>query len=91
MFLGADLLPLLTLAATSGENPEGSMFLGEDLLPWLTLAIGGGLAIGTIAALVKPREEAREGELERPPLARSLIQITIGLLVSIWAVASLLG
>lgn len=67
------------------------MFLGEDLLPFLTLAIGGGLAVGTIAALVKPRDEHREGELERPPLARSLVQIAIGLTVSVWAIASLLG
>lgn len=67
------------------------MFLGEDLLPFLTLAVGGGLAVGTIAALVRPRTEVREGELERPPLGRSLIQIAIGLTVSIWALASLLG
>jgi hypothetical protein len=67
------------------------MFLGEDLLPLLTLAIGGGLAVGTIAALIKPREEQREGELEKPPLARSLVQIAIGTTVSIWAIASLLG
>ncbi len=67
------------------------MFLGEDLLPLLTLAIGGGLAVGTIAALIRPREEQRDGELERPPLGRSLVQITIGVLVSIWAIASLLG
>lgn len=67
------------------------MFLGENLLPLLTLAVGGGLAVGTIAAIVRPRDEVRDGELERPPLGRSLIQIAIGLTVSIWAVASLLG
>ncbi|MEM7274368.1 MAG: hypothetical protein AAF547_14890 [Actinomycetota bacterium] len=67
------------------------MFLGENLLPLLTLAIGGGLAVGTLAAMVRPRTEIREGELERPPLGRSLIQIGIGLTVSIWALASLLG
>ncbi len=67
------------------------MFLGENLLPLLTLAVGGGLAVGTIAAIVRPRDEVRDGELERPPLGRSLIQITIGVVVSIWAIASLLG
>ena len=67
------------------------MFLGENLLPLLTLAIGGALAVGTIAAMVKPRAEVREGELERPPLGRSIIQIAIGLIVSVWAIASLLG
>jgi len=67
------------------------MFLGEDLLPYLTLAIGGALAAGTIAAFVKPREDVREGELERPPIARSVIQVVIGVSVSIWAIASLLN
>lgn len=67
------------------------MFLGEDLLPYLTLAIGGALAVGTIAAFVKPRGEVRDGELERPPVARSVIQVVIGVGVSIWAIASLLS
>lgn len=67
------------------------MFLGENLLPLLTLAVGGGLAVGTLAALLRPRDEQREGELERPPLGRSIIQIAIGTVVSIWAIASLLG
>ncbi len=67
------------------------LFLGEDLLPMLTLAIGGALAIGTITALARPRTDVPEGELARPPLVRSLIQIAIGTTVSIWAIASLLG
>jgi hypothetical protein len=67
------------------------MFLGEDLLPFLTLAVGGGLAVGTLAAMLRPRTEVRDGELERPPLIRSLIQIAIGTTVSIWAIASLVG
>jgi hypothetical protein len=66
--------------------------LGDDLLPLLTLAIGGALALGTLAALARPRTaEIPEGELARPPLGRSLIQIAIGATVSIWAIASLLG
>ena len=67
------------------------MFLGENLLPLLTLAVGGGLAVGTLAALIRPRAEVRDGELEKPPLGRSLIQIAIGATVSVWALASLLG
>lgn len=67
------------------------MFLGEDLLPLLTLAIGGALAVGTIAAFVRPKKEVEEGELSRPPLVRSIIQVAIGILASIWAVASLLS
>ncbi len=67
------------------------MFLGENLLPLLTLAIGGALAVGTLAAMIRPRTEVRDGELERPPLGRSILQIAIGTIVSIWAIASLLG
>lgn len=67
------------------------MFLGENLLPLLTLAIGGALAVGTLAAFVRPRTDVRDGELERPPIGRSVIQVAIGVTVSIWAIASLLG
>ena len=67
------------------------MFLGENLLPLLTLAIGGALAVGTLAAMIRPRTEVRDGELERPPLGRSILQIAIGTIVSIWVIASLLG
>lgn len=67
------------------------MFPVNDLLPLLTLALGAALALGTGAALVKPRADAADGELERPPLGRSLIQIVIGLVASIWAIATLLS
>ena len=67
------------------------MFLGEDLLPLLTLAIGGALAIGTLTAFIRPRTDIGDGELERPPVGRSAIQVAIGLISSIWAIATLLG
>ena len=65
------------------------MFLGEDLLPLLVLAFGAALAIGTTAALVRPNAMPGEDELERPPLARSLLMIAVGTLAAIWAVVSL--
>lgn len=55
------------------------------------LAVGGALTLGTVAALINPKEEVGEDELERPPLGRSLIQIAIGLIVVIWAAVSLLN
>lgn len=67
------------------------MFLGEDLLPWMTLALGGALAVGTLLALVRPPDDPEEGDLERPPLARSLVMITIGGLAALWGIASLLA
>lgn len=65
------------------------MFLGEDLLPWLTLALGGALAVGTLLALVRPPDELDSGDLDRPPLARSLVMIALGTLAAVWGVASL--
>ncbi len=63
----------------------------EQLLPMLTLAVGGALAVGTVLALVRPREEHVDGELENPPLVRSLLQIAIGVFASIWALVTLFG
>jgi hypothetical protein len=71
--------------------PEGDdVFLGEDLLPWLTLALGGALAVGTLLALVRPPVDPRDGDLHRPPLARSVIMIVIGTIAALWGLASLL-
>ena len=68
------------------------MFLGQDLLAYLVLALGGAMAVGSIAALVRPPEQARrEGDLERAPLGRSLVYAVIGLLAAIWAIASLVA
>jgi hypothetical protein len=67
------------------------MFLGEDILAWLLLAIGGALAVGTILALVRPQRDPGDGDLERPPLARSVVMIVIGAVAAIWGLASLIG
>jgi hypothetical protein len=67
------------------------MFLGEDLLAWLVLAIGGALAVGTTLALVRPRPGGDEGELVRPPLARSLAMIALGTIAALWGLASLVS
>jgi hypothetical protein len=66
------------------------MFLGEDLLAYLVLAIGGALAVGNIFALARPPEEAEEGDLERAPVARSLVMVAIGTLAALWAAGSLI-
>lgn len=65
------------------------MFPVEDLLPLLVLALGGAMLLGPFLALVRPRQEVKEGELERPPLGRSLAFMAVGLVAAVWAVASL--
>jgi len=67
------------------------MFLGEDLLAWLVLAIGGALAVGTVLALVRPPKEHESGDLNRPPMARSIVMIALGTIAALWGLASLLS
>jgi len=70
---------------------DNTAFLGEDLLAWLVLALGGAMAVGSVLAIVRPPPEARQGDLARAPLARSLVMAAVGILAAVWAVASLLA
>lgn len=66
--------------------------LGEDLLPLLVLALGGAMAVGNLVALVRPPERPRDdGDLARAPVGRSLLFVAIGVVASVWALASLVG
>ncbi len=65
------------------------MFLGDQLMQYIVLALGGAMVLGTGLALVKPRPEIKDGELDRPPLGRSLAFMAIGLLAAVWALATL--
>ncbi len=68
------------------------MFLGEDLLAWIVLALGGALFAGNLLAVVRPPAGPRaEGELERAPVARSLVYAGIGLVAALWALGSLVA
>ncbi|MGI9624106.1 MAG: hypothetical protein ACR2PK_14825 [Acidimicrobiales bacterium] len=63
--------------------------LGDNLVVLMVLALGGALAVGNLMALIRPRDDPGEDELERPPLGRSIVMITIGLVAAIWALVSL--
>ena len=67
------------------------MFLGDDLLPYLVLAIGGALLVGNGLALLRPPPEQKEGELARAPVARTAVMMVIGLVATIWAIATLVS
>lgn len=64
--------------------------LGDDLLAWLVLALGGALLVGNVLAIVRPPGRPDEGALERAPIARSLVMAAIGLVATVWALASLI-
>jgi hypothetical protein len=66
------------------------VFLGDDLLAYLVLALGGALFAGNLMALVKP-PPPKEGDLEKAPVARSVLMGVIGLIAAVWALASLIS
>ncbi len=69
-----------------------TLFLGDNLLPLLALAFGGALVVGPGVALVRPPQDRRnESDLERPPMVRTLIFMSLGLIMTIWALATLLN
>lgn len=65
--------------------------LGDDLLPWIVLAIGAALAVGTLLALFRPREDPEGNDLPKPPLGRSVVMIALGGLAAAWGLASLIA
>jgi hypothetical protein len=65
------------------------VFLGEDLLGWLLLALGGAMAAGNAMALIRPPVGLDEGDLDRPPVWRSVLYIVLGTAAALWALASL--
>ena len=78
------------------------MLGGPDIITFLLLALGGALAVGNLAALINPDgpRQRRQGmpappgapdEQARPKVGRSLVMIAVGLVIVIWAIASLLG
>jgi len=68
-----------------------NVIFGENLLALLVLALGAALAFGNAMALLRPRpaDQVGEGEMARPPLGRSLAMIAVGVIASVWALASL--
>ena len=67
------------------------MFLGEDLLGWLLLALGASMMVGNGLALIRPPEKLDEGNLEKAPLWRSVLYISLGLIATMAALGTLLG
>ena len=64
---------------------------GPDLLAYLVLAMGGALAVGNVLALVKPPERPGADDLDKAPVARSVVMAAVGAIAAIWAIATLLS
>jgi hypothetical protein len=80
-----------TVCAVWAGSYDRAVFLGEDLLPLLLLAFGAAMVVGSGLALVRPPQRRGADDLERPPVARSIAYIAIGLVVAVWALASLIA
>jgi hypothetical protein len=70
---------------------DSSLFLGDNLLPLLVLALGAAMAVGNILAVLRPPPAPKKGELTRAPVGRSLTMAALGVIASIWAVATLVA
>lgn len=47
--------------------------------------------VGNVLAIVRPPAALKEGDLSRAPVRRSLFMAVIGLIASVWAIASLVN
>jgi hypothetical protein len=68
------------------------VFLGENLITWLVLALGGALAVGNVAAMVRPpARKSDDADLDRAPVVRTVIMAVVGAVAALWALASLVS
>ena len=77
----------MSLPSDGGDTRD--VFLGEDLLEWIVLALGAAMFVGNLGAVLRPRDERREGDLVQAPVARSVAMAGVGFIAGIWALASL--
>jgi hypothetical protein len=69
---------------------KSGLFLGDKFFAWIMLAFGGALLVGNFAALIRRPAHLQDTEMERPPKRRTVTMMSIGFVISIWALASLL-
>jgi hypothetical protein len=87
------MAPLLAAAASLSSSGNNDLFGGTDLLRLLVMAFGGALVVGNVLARFRPPSRVATGDDDsppaKPPLARSITMITIGMVAVIWALATL--
>lgn len=81
------------------DDPSPTLLLGEDFFPWMILAFGAAMVVGNVFALARPPNPSTDdaegsgtpsGPTQRPPLARSVVMIVVGIAASVWSLATLL-
>lgn len=86
----------LTAALVKASPSASNDLFGstDNLLRLLFLAFGGALVVGNVMALVRPPAPSDGGDSTtpiRPPLARCVTMIVIGLVAVVWALATLIS
>ncbi len=81
--------PLRRLTQWSNVLASDQLFLGSDLLAWLILALGGALAVGNLAAIVRPPERTRAATPTASMRRRAWLFTAAGLVMAVWAAATL--
>ncbi len=54
------------------------------------MALGAAMLVGNLGALIRPRR-ARQGELARAPMRRTMAMAMIGAFAMLWSIATLLS
>lgn len=75
----------------SGRQYDLAVLGGPDLLAYLVLAFGGALLVGNVMALVRPPVKRDADMLAKAPRGRTMAMALLGLVVTIWAIATLLA
>ena len=84
------------------RRENGRVLGGPEIITFLLLALGGALAVGNIAALINPEGPRQRRDAIPPPpgapddaakpkVGRSVVMIVVGLVIVVWAIASLIG
>jgi hypothetical protein len=93
LMAGSLMARLLASAVSSTSSANNDVFGGTDLLRLLVIAFGGALVVGNVLARIRPPSRVATGDDDsppaKPPLARSVTMITIGMVAVIWALATL--
>lgn len=86
------------MSVVAQQDGQELFLLGDDFMPWMVLAFGAALVAGNVMALIRPPKGVEEGaaaaardDKVRPPLARTVVMIVVGLLAAGWGLASLLA
>lgn len=85
------VVAVATIFAETSDTGGSGLLGGPDLIVLIVLALGAAMLVGNLAAIFRPPPATKDGELERAPMARSVLMAVVGGVAALWAIASLLS